>query len=133
MSYRSTRSERLHDKIVALMRRHGPMTLHEVRMLTGNSKNEVEYILTSDTLVDGVGFQRVGTIRHRGHDVYVYGLTERPQPPRSQIELLDRMAKLAREIGRLYRGGRRDEALEVFATWQRLADEFRQNVQDGQI
>lgn len=82
MSYRSARSERLHDKIVALMRLHGNMTLHEVRMLTGNAKNEVEYILTSSILVDGVGFQRVGTVRHRGHDVYVYGLTERPQPPR---------------------------------------------------
>lgn len=133
MSYRSARSERLHDKIVALMRRHGPMTLHEVRMLTGNSKNEVEYILTSDILVDGVGFRRVGTIRHRGHDVYVYGLTERPQAPRSQMELLDRMAKLAKEIGRLYRSGRRTEAMEVFETWQRLADEFRQNAQNGQI
>lgn len=129
----TARTERLHNKIADLLRKHGNMTLHQVRMLTGNSKNEVEYILTSDILVDGVGFQRVGTIRHRGHDVYVYGLTERPQPPRSQIELLDRMAKLAREIGRLYRGGRRDEALEVFATWQRLADEFRQNAQDGQI
>ena len=133
MSYRSMRSERLHDKIVALMRLHGNMTLHQVRMLIGHSKNEIEYILTSDVLVDGVGFRRVGTMRHRGHDVFIYGLTERPQAPRSQQELLDRMARLAREVGRLYRGGRRDEAMEVFETWRRLSEEFRQNAQNGQI
>lgn len=133
MSYRSARAERLHDKIVALMRLHGDMTLHQVRMLTGHPRNEVEYILTSDVLVDGVGFRRAGTVKHRGHDVYVYGLTERPQAPRSQQEILDRMAKLAKEVGRLYRGGRRAEAMEVFETWRRLSDEFRQNAQNGLI
>lgn len=133
MSYRSARSERLHEKIASLMRLHGNMTLHQVRMLTGNAKNEVEYILTSDILVDGVGFRRVGTVKHRGHDVYVYGLTERPQPPRSQIELLDRMARLVVEMRRLFRSGRRTEAMEVFETWQRLSNEFSKNAQDGQI
>lgn len=133
MSYRSARSERLHEKIAALIRRYGNMTLHDVRMLTGHSKNEVEYILTSGIIVDGVGFRRVGAIRHRGHDVYVYGLTERPQPPRSQIERLDRMARLVVEMRRLFRSGRRTEAMEVFETWQKLAEEFRQNAQDGQI
>lgn len=87
----------------------------------------------SSILVDGVGFQRVGTVRHRGHDVYVYGLTERPQPPRSQMELLDRMARLVVEMRRLFRSGRRTEAMEVYERWQRLADEFRQNAQNGQI
>lgn len=133
MSYRSARTERLHDKIVALMRRHGNMTLHQVRMLIGHSKNEIEYVLTSDVLVDGVGFRRVGTMRHRGHDVYVYGLTERTQAPRSQQEILDRMARLAKQVGRLYRDGRRTEAMEVFETWQRLSSEFSQNAQNGQI
>ena len=80
--------------------------------------------------VDGVKFVRVGETKVRSHTAYVYGIVE---CQRTQLELLNDMAKLAKECGRLYRIGRRTEVMEAFEAWQRLSNEFRQNAQNGQI
>jgi len=133
MSAPIPRTERLHRKIAAALRQHGDMTISQLRIITGYPRSAVAYVLHNNRAVDGVSFRRVGTTKYRGHEVYIYGLIEVARPKRTQLELLDRMGKLAKEIGRLYRTGRRDEAMEAFDAWQALSEEFRQNAQNGQI
>ena len=123
-------TERLHRKMVAALRKHGNLTINQLRTLTGHTYDEINYILYRGRSVDGVKFVRVGETKVRSHTAYVYGIVE---CQRTQLELLNDMAKLAKECGRLYRIGRRTEVMETFEAWQRLSNEFRQNAQNGQI
>ena len=117
--------------LAKLLRKYGRMTVAELKLRTGATGALLHYHLNSGYEVDGARFFRAEEEAPSGRKTIYYSVTEAPPQPASEptLSTLDDMATLAKAIGRLYRTGRRAEALAKAKEWQKLSDEIKKDAQ----